>query len=81
MSLQTWLDSIHYCLSYSYITDKTYLAAQKMFMLVLGKEVGTLSTLHGIANCVKNETTRKIVSSNLSQRLAAVLPTTTFAQI
>ena len=52
-----------------------------MFMLVLGKEVGTLSTLHGIANCVKNETTRKIVSSNLSQRLAAVLPTTTFAQV
>ena len=52
-----------------------------MFMLVLGKEAGMLSTLHGIANCVKNETTRKIVSSNLSQRLAAVLPTTTFAQL
>ena len=38
-------------------------------MLVVGKEASTLSTLHGIANCVKNGT-RKIVSSNRYQRLA-----------
>ena len=38
-------------------------------MLVVGKEAGTLSTLHGITNCVKNGT-RKIVSSNRYQRLA-----------
>ena len=41
-----------------------------MCMLVVGKEASTLSTLHGIANCVKNETTRKIVSSNQCQHLA-----------
>ena len=38
-------------------------------MLVVGKEANTLSTLHGIANCVKNRT-REIVSSNRYQRLA-----------
>ena len=32
--------------------------------LVVGKETSTLSTSHGIANCVKNRTTRKSVSSN-----------------
>ena len=37
-------------------------------MLVVGKEASTLSTLHGIANCVKNGTARKIVSSNRRQR-------------
>ena len=36
-------------------------------MLVVGKEVNTLSTLHGIANCVKNGT-RKIVPSNRTSR-------------
>ena len=40
-----------------------------MCMLVVGKEANTLSTLHGIANCVKNGT-RKIVSSNRYKRLA-----------
>ena len=29
-------------------------------MLVVGKEASTLITLHGIANCVKNGTTRKL---------------------
>ena len=38
-------------------------------MLVVAKEASTLSTLHEIANCVKNET-RTIVSSNRYQRLA-----------
>ena len=45
------------------------------------KEANTLSTLHGIANCAKNGTTRKIVSSNRCQRLAAVSPITTFGQV
>ena len=53
----------------------------KICMLVVGKEASILSTLHGIANCVKNGTTRKIVSSNRCQRLAAVSPTTTFGQV
>ena len=53
----------------------------KICMLVVEKEASTLSTLHGIANCVKDGTTRKIVSSNLCQRLAAVSPTTTFGQV
>ena len=43
-----------------------HLAAQKICMLVVGKEANTLSTLHGIANCVK--TGRKIVSSNRASR-------------
>ena len=42
--------------------------AQKIRMLVVEKEASTLSTLHGITNCVKNRT-RKIVSSNQYQRL------------
>ena len=46
-----------------------HLAAQKICMLVVGKGASTLSTLHGIANCVKNGT-RKLVSSNRYQRLA-----------
>ena len=29
-----------------------YLAAQNICMLVVGKEASTLSTLHGIANCI-----------------------------
>ena len=45
------------------------------------KRGSTLSTLHGIANCVKNGATRKIVSFNLCQHLAAVSPTTTFGQV
>ena len=49
--------------------EQDALAAQKICMLVVGKEASTLSTLHGIANCVKNRT-RKIVSSNRYQRLA-----------
>ena len=53
----------------------------KICMLVLGKEASTLSTLHGIANCVKNGTTRKIVFSKQCQRLAAVSPTATFGQV
>ena len=36
----------------------------KICMLVVRKETSTLSTLQGIANCVINGTTRKIVSSN-----------------
>ena len=39
-------------------------------MLVVGKKASTLSTLHGIANCVKNRATRKVISSNRCQRLA-----------
>ena len=58
-----------------------HIAAQKICMLVVGKEASTLSTLHGIANCVKNGTTRKIVSSNQCQRLAEVSLTTTFGQV
>ena len=46
-----------------------HLAVQKVWMLVLGKETSTLTTLHEIANFVNNET-RKIVSSNQYQRLA-----------
>ena len=38
-------------------------------MLIIGKKASTLSTLHGITNCIKNET-RKIVSSTRYQRLA-----------
>ena len=45
-----------------------HLAAQIICMLVVGKEANTFSTLHGIANCVKNGT-RKIVSSNRYKRL------------
>ena len=52
-----------------------------MCMLVVGKEVSALNTLHGIVNCVKNGTARKILSSNQCLRLAAVLPTTTFGQV
>ena len=61
--------------------EKTHLAARRICMLVVGKEASTLSTLHGIANCVKNGPTRKIVSSNQCQRLAAASPTTTFGQV
>ena len=46
-----------------------HLAAQKICMLVVGKEASTLSALHGIENCVKTGT-RKIVSSKRYQRLA-----------
>ena len=41
-----------------------HLATQKICMLVVEKEASKLSTLQGIANCVKNGTKRKIVSSN-----------------
>ena len=50
-------------------------------LLVVGREAVTLSTLHGIANCVKNMTTRKIITSNRCQHLAAVSPTFTFGQV
>ena len=53
----------------------------KICMLVVGKEASTLSTLHGNSNCVKSGTTRKTVSSNRCQRLAAVSPPTTFGQV
>ena len=56
-----------------------HLAAQKICILVVGKEASTLSTLHGIANGAKNGT--KIVSSNRCQCLAAVSPITTFGQV
>ena len=46
-----------------------HLAAQKICMLVERKEANTLSTLHGIVNCVKNGT-RKIVSYNRYKHLA-----------
>ena len=55
--------------------------SEKSYMLVVGKEASTLSTLHGIANCAKNGTTRKIVSSNRCQRLAEVTPISTFGQV
>ena len=41
-----------------------HLAALKICRLVVGKEASALSTLHGIVNCVKNWTTRKILSFN-----------------
>ena len=50
-------------------TRPIYLAAQKICMLVVGKEANTLSTLLRIANCVKNGA-RKIVSSNRYKRVA-----------
>ena len=46
-----------------------HLAAQNICMFVVGKEASTLSTIHGIANCVKSGT-RKFVCSNWYQRLA-----------
>ena len=46
-----------------------HLTAQKICMLVVGKEASAHSTLHGIANYVKTAT-RKIVSSNRYKRLA-----------
>ena len=58
-----------------------HLAAQKIYMLLVGKDAGTLSTLHGIENCAKTRTTKKIVSSNRCQFLAAVSPTTTFSRV
>ena len=51
-------------------------------MLVVGKEASILSTLHGIVNCVKNGTTRKMYPpTDVSVSLAAVSPTTTFGQV
>ena len=44
--------------------NKIHLPSRKICMLVVGKKANTVSTLHGIANYAKNETTRKIVSSN-----------------
>ena len=61
--------------------NRLHLAPQKICRLVVGKEASTFSTLHGIANCIKKRTTRKIVSSDRCQRLASVLPTTTFDQV
>ena len=46
-------------------------------MLIVGKEASTLSTLHRIANCVKNGT-RKIVSSNWYQHLVCCSVTHTY---
>ena len=45
------------------------------------KDASTLTTLHGIVNCAKNGATRRILSSNRYQRLAAVSPINTFGQI
>ena len=42
-------------------------------MLVVGEEANTLSTWHGIANCVKNGT-RKVVSSNRASRSLQCCP-------
>ena len=50
-------------------------------MLVVGKKASTFSTLHGIKNCAKNGTKRKIISSNRCQRLAVVSLITTFGQV
>ena len=47
----------------SWPQNKPHLAAEKICRLVVGEEASTLSILHGIANCVKNGTTKKIVSS------------------
>ena len=55
------------------------LAAQKIFMLFVGKKASTLSTLYGITN--ENGTTTKTVSSNQCSHLTAVSPTTTFGQV
>ena len=57
------------------------LPSQKICMLIVGKEAGTLSTLYGIANYAEKKTTRKIVSSNRCHRLVAVSLITTFAQV
>ena len=61
--------------------NKWHLAAQEICMLVVGKDASTLTTLHGIVNSAKNGATRKILSSNRYQRLAAVSPINTFGQI
>ena len=53
----------------------------KIFRLVVQKKASALSTLRGIANCIKNRTARKIMSSKQFQHLAAVLPTTTFDEV
>ena len=45
-------------------------SAQKISMLVVEKEATMLSTLHRLANCVKNGTAKKIVSPKRCQRLA-----------
>ena len=61
--------------SHNLRTEKLkHLAAQKITMLVLWKEASTLSILHGTANCVKNGTTRKTISSNQCQGLEAMSP-------
>ena len=44
-----------------------HLAAQKIFMLVVGKEVSTLSTLHGIANYAKTGQQEKFIFQPMSE--------------
>ena len=62
--------------------NKMHLASQKICILVLWKEASTLSTLHGIANCIKNGTTRKIVfQPMLVNSVSAVSPITAFGQV
>ena len=54
--------------------EQADLSAKKSGMLVGGKETNTLNTLHMIAKCVKNKTTRKTVSFSRGHRLSAVHP-------
>ena len=65
---------MYYC-PISTILKAVALELDTSSMLVVGKKASTLSTLHGIGNCVKNGITRNIVSSNQCQPLAAVSPT------
>ena len=44
-----------------------HLAAQKICMLVVGKEVSTLSTLHGIANYAKTGQQEKFIFQPMSE--------------
>ena len=64
----------------SWPQNRPHRPAQKICRLVVGKEASTLTTLDGVANCVKNRTTRKIVPSNRCQHLTTVSPTTPLSQ-
>ena len=46
----------------SWPQNKPHLTAQEFCRLVVGKEASTLSTLYGIANCVKNGQQEKLYS-------------------
>ena len=74
----------HVLLSYFYHSKSYGLRTshtEPLCRLVVGKEASTVSTLHGITDCVKSGTSRKLVSFNRCQRLATVSPTTPSGQV